>query len=66
MVSTYQVADAQKFLKVFGELFVLFIYWLGGHLGHVTNIIQMHFHFLVPKSLHTKFGENGSVVSEKC
>ena len=28
----------------------------GGHLGYVTSIILTHFHFLVPKSLYTKFG----------
>ena len=27
-----------------------------GHLGYVTNIILTQFHFLVPKSLYTKFG----------
>ena len=35
---------------------VFTIYWFGGHLGHVTNIVFLNFHFLVPKSLHTKFG----------
>ena len=25
--------------------------------GHVTNIILTYFHFHVPKSLHTKFGQ---------
>ena len=33
--------------------------------GHVTNIILPYFHFLVPKSLHTKFGQEGQEVSEK-
>ena len=28
----------------------------GSHLGHVTSIMLMNFHFLVPKSLHTNFG----------
>ena len=32
----------------------------GSHLGQVTNIILTHFHFLVPKSLHTKFGQKRS------
>ena len=32
------------------------IYGHGGHLGHVTSILLINFHFLVPKSLHTKFG----------
>ena len=41
------------------------VYWHGGHLGHVTIIIFINFHFLVSESLHTKFGKNGPVVSEK-
>ena len=41
------------------------IYGCGGHLGHVTNIISRYFHFIVLKSLRTKFGKNCSVVSEK-
>ena len=28
----------------------------GGHLGHVTNNMSWNFNFIVPKSLHTKFG----------
>ena len=35
---------------------VLTIYGHGGHLGHMTSIISANFHFLVPESLHTKFG----------
>ena len=31
------------------------IYGRGGHLGHVTSIIFINFHFLVPESFHTKF-----------
>ena len=33
-------------------------YGRGSHLGHVTSIvaINFHFHVHVPKSLHTKFG----------
>ena len=31
------------------------IYGHGGHLGHVTRIMLTNFHFLVPKSFHTKF-----------
>ena len=38
-----------------GEDF-LTIYGHGGHLGHVTSIILINFHFHVSKSLHTKFG----------
>ena len=26
-----------------------------GHFGHVSSIMSSDFHFLVPKSLHTKF-----------
>ena len=26
------------------------------HLGHATSIMLIHFHFHVPKSLHTQFG----------
>ena len=40
----------EDFLRVFT------IYGRGGHLGHVTSIILINFHFLVPKSFHTKFG----------
>ena len=39
----------EDFFKVFT------IYGHGGHLGHVTRIILRNFHFLVPKSTHTKF-----------
>ena len=34
---------------------VFTIYGRGGHLGHVTSIMLIHFHFLVPESFHTKF-----------
>ena len=40
----------EDFLRVFT------IYGHGGHLGHVTSIMLVNFHFLVPKSFHTKFG----------
>ena len=33
--------------------------------GHVTNIILKCFHFLIPKSLHTKFDQKSQVVSEQ-
>ena len=41
-----------------GEDFYMFftIYGRGGHLGHVTSIMLINFHFLVPESFHTKFG----------
>ena len=40
----------EDFLSVFT------IYGRGGHLGHVTTIMLINFHFLVPESFHTKFG----------
>ena len=39
----------EDFLSVFT------IYGHGGHLGHVTNIRFIYFHFHVPQSLQTKF-----------
>ena len=48
-----------------GFLQVFTIYWRGGHLGHVTSIMPLDFHFLVPESLHTKLALIGTVVSEK-
>ena len=39
----------EDFLRVFT------IYGRGGNLGHVTRIMLTNFHFLVPKSFHTKF-----------
>ena len=35
---------------------VFTIYGHGGHLGHVTSIMSSDFHFLVPESVHKKFG----------
>ena len=35
---------------------VFTIYGHGSHLGHVTSIMSINFHFLVLESLHTKFG----------
>ena len=43
----------------FGRLFT--INGRGGHLGHVTSIMSSDFHFLVPESLHTKFGSDRHV-----
>ena len=37
---------------------VFTIYWRGGNLGHLTSIMSSDFHFLVPKSFHTKFGSD--------
>ena len=39
-----------EFLSVFTR------YGHGIHLGHVASIMLMNFHFLVPTSLHSKFG----------
>ena len=45
---------------------VFTIYGYGGHLGHVTMIMLINFHFLVPESFPTKhLVQNGPVVSEK-
>ena len=41
----------EDFLRVFSK------YGHGGHFGHVTSIISTNFHFHVPKSLQTKFGQ---------
>ena len=49
----------EDFLRVFT------IYGRGSHLGHVTSIMLINFHFLVPESFHAKLVQNGSVVSEK-
>ena len=35
---------------------VFTIYGHGGHLCHVTSIMLINFHFLVPESFRTKFG----------
>ena len=40
----------EKILRVFTK------YGRGGHLGHVTSIMLINFHFIVPESFHTKFG----------
>ena len=39
----------KKILKVFT------IYGHGCHLGHVTRIMLINFHFFIPESFHTKF-----------
>ena len=40
--------------KIFLRVFT--IYGHGSHLGHVTSIMSINFHFLVPESLHIKWG----------
>ena len=42
----------EDFLRVF------IIYGHGGHLGHVTIIMSIDFHLLVPESFNTKFGSD--------
>ena len=44
------VPEKKIFLRVFT------IYGRGSHLGHVTSIMLINFHFLVPESFHAKFG----------
>ena len=41
--------SGEDFLRVFT------INGHGGHLGHVTSIMLIFFHFLGPESFHTKF-----------
>ena len=41
------------------------IYGQGSHLGHVTSIMLINFHFLVPKNYIQNLVENGLVVSDK-
>ena len=41
-------SGVEDFLRVF------IIYGCVGHLGHVTRIMLINFHFLVPESFHTK------------
>ena len=36
-------------------LSVFTLYGRGSHLGHVTSIMLINFHFLVPDSFYTKF-----------
>ena len=43
-------SSGEDFLRVFT------IYGRGGHLGHVTSIMFINFHFLVPESFQAKFG----------
>ena len=48
--------------KIFEGFFT--IYGLGGHLGHVTGIMSINFHFPVPFYIQNSV-KNGPVVSEK-
>ena len=40
------------------------MYGHGSHLGHMTSIILINFHLLVPQKLRTNLVENGQVVPE--
>ena len=46
----WPTGSGEGFLRVFT------INGRGSHLGHVTRIMLIDFHFLVPESFHTKFG----------
>ena len=46
------VGSGEEFRRVFTR------YGRGGHLSQVTSIMSSDFHFLVPKSFHTKFGSD--------
>ena len=54
--SLVQEKEILRFFSVYGR---------GGHLGHVTSIILMNFHFLVFKFCIPNLVKNGLVVSEK-
>ena len=41
--------DCRRIFTIYGRV---------GHLGHVTSIMLSDFHFLVPESVHTKFGSD--------
>ena len=45
----WSAGSGEDFRRVFT------IYGHGGHLGHMTSIILINFHFHVPKSVHSKF-----------
>ena len=44
---------------------VLILYGHSGHIGHVTKLILINFHFFFPQNFHMKFVKNSPVVSEK-
>ena len=55
----------QKFMEIGPlvpkKIFKAFYHiWARKPSGHVTNIVLTFFHFLVPKSLHTKFSQKRS------
>ena len=54
------------FLKGFYHIWAWWPSWsCDHHLGHVTSIMLINFHFLVHISLYTKLVKNGPVVSEQ-
>ena len=64
MPSFMEISPPVPERKIFEVFFT--IYGHGGHLGNVTTILSINFHFLVPESLHIKFGFDWpSGVSEK-
>ena len=56
MLYTHQVSSNNSPLFPGKKIFFFTIYEHGSDLDHVTSIILMNFHFIVPKSLYTKFG----------
>ena len=55
MVSTYTRLSYQVSVYMIIVPLVT-IYGHNGHLSHVSSIMSINFHSLVPESLHTKFG----------
>ena len=49
----------EKFFEVFFHI------WAPCHLGHLISIVSTNSHYLVPESLHIKFGLKWPMVSEK-
>ena len=68
-VSLFGISDLPTKIEEFPSLFnhspylekkiSLFVFWDVSHVcGHVTSIMSSDFHFLVPETLHTKFGSD--------
>ena len=56
MLNTKSYGNPPTFTREEDFLRVFTIYGRSDHLGHVTSIMSSNFHYLVPKSFHTKFG----------
>ena len=56
MLHSMFLGNLQMGLEKIFEGFSTYTYKNDGHLGHVTSIMSSNFNFLLPKSLHTKFG----------